>query len=471
MDRILIVEDDCDLCGILTSILISENFEATSVENGKKAIEEIKKTGPDLVLLDYNLPDCKGIDLIKEIHAIDSNIVVIMLTAHSVLKEAVNAMRLGAYDYITKPFDNDELVLVIKKGLQTLAMKKEIAVLKEKIKKIGSSVNFRGENKNIKNLLSQVDLVAPTTMSVLLYGESGTGKDLIAKLIHEKSERKDKPYIALDCGAIPETLIESVLFGHEKGSYTGADFKKEGEFKLAHGGTIFLDEITNLPENAQSKLLRVLQEKVIHPLGSTKEIPVDVRIIAATNIRPSEALKSKKIRMDLFYRLNEFMLSLPPLRERKDDIVILSNHFLNEAMVEFGKRVEGISTEALSVLSDYDWPGNVRELKNTIRRALLTCVTISILPEDIALNYVGSGIYVDESILESETMHRESNIPASKNISGNSLQEIKREKIKELEKEAVINALKATAGNKTKAAKLLKIDRMTLYAKLKEYNI
>jgi len=302
---------------------------------------------------------------------------------------------------------------------------------------------------------------------VLLYGESGTGKDLIAKLIHEKSARKSKPFIALDCGAIPETLIESVLFGHEKGSYTGAEFKKEGEFSLAHGGTIFLDEITNLPENAQTKLLRVLQEKVIHPIGSTKKIPVDVRIIAATNIQPNEALKQNKIRMDLFYRLNEFMIALPPLRDRKDDILILAEYFLNEAMVEFGKRVTGISDGALKKLSLYNWPGNVRELRNTIRRALLICQSSSITDNDIALNLVGESMEVDKSFIGEGI----NDIVGHGALQQNSLLEIKKSKLKEIEKEAILDALKSTSGNKSKAAKLLKIDRMTLYSKLKEYNI
>lgn len=465
MFKILIVEDDRDLCNILSAILEAEDYDVTIAETGSAALRKIKSVKPELIILDYNLPDCKGIDLLEKINSLDQDLAVIMLTAHSVVKEAVRAMKLGAFDYLTKPFDNEELLLVIKKALQNIGMKKEISSLRRTIENMKPANLFVGSSVAVRKMLEQVNLVSKTTLSVLLYGESGTGKDLIAKLIHAQSTRSDKPFVALDCGAIPESLIESVLFGHEKGSYTGADSKKEGEFIVANEGTIFLDEITNLPEGAQAKLLRVLQDKVIHPLGSTKKIPVDVRIIAATNIHPAEALQKGKIRQDLFYRLNEFSIWLPPLRERKDDIIALSEYFLKEAMKEFGKPAAGVSGEADSILQSHDWPGNVRELRNVIRRALLVTKSLNIQPDDIILdragqfalsskNETGFDLNADETLL-----------------TGDSLQSMKKIKMKQLEKSAIIKALTETGGNKSKAAKLLKIDRATLYAKLKEYNI
>src|SRR3989338_3246000 len=370
MEKILIVEDNKDMQFNLSSVLKDAGFEAVVAGDGKRTLKEVEKSSPNLVLLDIKLPDMDGISILEEIKKNDKDVVVIMLTAYGDVKGAVRAMKLGAFDYVAKPFDNEELILIVKKALQTQSLSREVESLRKKLGEKTLGEETMGESPLIKQVLKQVEIIAPTAMTVILQGESGTGKEVIANLIHRKSKRKDKPLVAVDCSSIPETLVESELFGYEKGAFTGADDRKEGKFEQANGGTLFFDEVTNLPNAVQMKLLRVIQERKLQHLGGKRDIGVDVRIIVATNINLSDAVKAGKFRDDLFHRLNEFHINLPPLRERKEDFPILTKYFLEMADLELGKKVEGFSGDAMKFLLVYHWPGNVRELKNVIKKAV-----------------------------------------------------------------------------------------------------
>jgi DNA-binding NtrC family response regulator len=467
MDKILIVEDNRDMQFLLSSILKKEGYEAMIAGDGRKALKEIKGWSPNLVLLDIRLPVMDGMAVLEEIKKIGRDPVVIMLTAYGDIKGAVQAMKLGALEYITKPFDNEELLIAIKRALQTQSLSREVQSLRRQLgEKTAEDLieELTGASPGIKQVLKQVNIVSPTDMAVVLQGESGTGKELIARLIHKKSRRSDKAFIAIDCGAIPESLAESELFGHEKGAFTGADTQREGRFEQANGGTLFLDEVTNLTDAAQVKLLRVLQEKKLRRLGGKRDISVDARIVSATNVELPGVLKAGRFRSDLFHRLNEFPVTIPPLRERREDIPYLVNRFLKEANKEFNKDLQGFTPEAMKTFLDYRWPGNVRELKNTVRRAALLTdsgkVDMTCLVADAA----------------QEPCPVPGNLPAKLDIlaelgRGVSLHEIAQGQMDNIERDIIIQALTLAGGNKSKAAKMLKTDRMTLYARLKKYGM
>ncbi|MBU2540703.1 MAG: sigma-54 dependent transcriptional regulator [Candidatus Omnitrophica bacterium] len=461
METILVIDDNKDLCFNLSTILKDEGYNVFAAEDGKGALKAIERNSPNLVLLDIRLPEMGGMEILEKAKKIDKDLIIIMLTAYADVKDAVRAMKLGAYDYITKPFDNEELILIIKRALQTQHLSKEVESLRKRLGEKTDIKEVMGESPQIKQVLKQVEIIAPTNMTVILQGESGTGKELIANMIHRNSLRKDKIFIAIDCGAIPETLVESELFGYEKGAFTGADDRKEGKFEQVNGGTLFLDEITNLPNSSQAKLLRVIQERKLQRLGGKKDIKVDVRIIVATNINLSEAVRTGELRDDLFHRINEFQISLPLLCERKDDIPVLAKFFLNEANCDLNKKIEGISSEAMRFLFDYHWPGNVRELKNTVRKAVLLCDDTNIGPAHISLN--------DVSIPKNEGL---SVFNLKRDLEeGSSLRKITKNATKRIEQEAIKQALVEAGGNKTKAAKILKIDRMSLYSKIREFQL
>jgi len=453
MDKILIVDDDKDIQVVLSEIIKTEGYEAIVTGDGRKALKEIRAHSPAVVLLDFKLPGMDGMEVLEEIKKIDSNIPVIMLTGCGEIKTAVYAIKLGAFDYLTKPFTYEELVLNIKKAIQQCHNKETKNPCKRSDDK---TAKFVGESPRIMQVLSRVETIAPTNMTVIIQGESGTGKELIARMIHQKSLRHTKPFIAVDCGAIPENLVESEFFGYEKGAFTGADAKKEGNFELANEGTLFLDEITNLPLSLQTKLLRVIQERKIHRLGSTKEIKIDIRIIAATNTLLSDEVKEGGFREDLYHRLNEFNINLPSLRERKEDIPILAEYFLKEANLEFNKKIEGIPSEAMESLLAYSWPGNVRELKNEVKKTVL----------------LTDSNYIREFNLPVDTVFNPGENYFSENINGGiSFQETIKKNIRMLEKEIIEKALIQAKHNKTKAAKILRIDRMTLYSKIKSLGL
>lgn len=451
MSTILIVDDNEDLRSTLSDIIGSEGYTIMDAGDGNTALKLVKSSDPDLVLLDMKLPGMDGMKILEEIKKFDKNTIVIMLTAYGDVKGAVNAMKLGAFDYLTKPFDNEELLIIIKKALDTQNLSKEVESLRKQLDEKNLIGEVIGQSPEFSQVLKQVQIIAPTNMTVMIQGESGTGKEVICKLIHKLSLRKSQPLVAIDCGAIPDTLVESELFGHEKGAFTGADGPKQGKFEQAHGGTLFLDELTNLTEASQMKLLRVLQERKFQRLGGKKIIEADVRIIAASNVKLFDAVQSGKFRNDLYYRLNEFHINLPLLKDRKEDIPVLAKHFLDEANGELSKSVKGFSPESAKLLLSYSWPGNVRELKNVVRRAVLLCQAEYITTDDLDIN--------------TNTIHITSQSPSAE--APNSLEDA----TKQVERELILKALEQTGGNKIKAAKLLQMNRKTLYRKLKSLGI
>ena len=449
VERILVVDDDKDLRFNLSSILKDEGYNVLAVEDGREALKAVQRNCPNLVLLDIRLPGMDGMKILEKLKRIYKDLIIIMLTAYSDVKDAVKAMKLGAFDYVTKPFDNVELILIVKNSLQTQYLSREIEELRRKLGEKKPIEETMGDSPQIKQVLKQVEIIARTDMTVIIQGASGTGKELIAQLIYQKSLRKDKPFVAIDCGAIPETLVESELFGYERGAFTGAEDRREGKFEQANSGTLLLDEITNLSEAVQMKLLRVIQERRLQHLGGKRDISIDVRIIVASNVNLSEAVRAGKFRDDLYHRLNEFQIELPKLTERKDDIPILAKYFLDEANSEFNKKVNGISPEAMKFLLNYPWPGNVRELRNIIRRAVLLAESDSIEPGNFSpdnLKLYGEKMDVTQ--------------PLDKGVS---FEEI----TKEVEKDLIKRALERSGGNKIKAAEILKMNKKTLYRKIK----
>ncbi len=447
MEKILIVDDNEILRYTLSELLEESGFECKAVEDGSIALNEIKDNSYGLVILDMRLPGMNGLEVLRKIKSTEPSLSVIMLTAFGDIKTAVESMKQGAQDFITKPFDNDAMILTIRKAFELKYLNQEVNLLRKKLDEGYRSSDVIGQSEVMKKVFEQVHIVAPTKLSVLIEGESGTGKEVIACMIHNLSDRKDKNFIAVDCGAIPESLIESELFGHEKGAFTDARNSKEGKFELAHGGTIFLDEITNLSDSNQIKLLRVLQERKVTRLGAKKAIKLDIRIIAATNIKLTEAVNNQQFRQDLFYRLNEFRLDLPPLRERREDINLFVEHFINDTNKELNKNVKGVSDKVMDKLISHSWNGNVRELRNVIRRSVLLAkgdIINSIdLPDDIRVS-------------APETFS-----------SNNSISGIK----KELEKDIILKAIKEANGNKSKAAVLLNMNERTFYRKIKSLGI
>lgn len=450
MDKILIIEDNKDMRRILSHLIQEKGFQTIELQNGLEALETVEKKHPDLIILDIKLPGKNGMTILEELMKLDRHMAVIMLTAYGDIKSAVSAMKLGAFDYITKPFDNEELLLTINRALYTRRLSREVDSLR---KQLGAKIPDRivGKSRELQDVLKQVHLVAPTNMTVLLQGESGTGKELMAQMIHFESPRSSQSFIAVDCGAIPESLIESHLFGHEKGAFTGALESKQGIFEQADGGTLFLDEIMNLTPSAQTKFLRVLEEKKLQHVGGRKMVDVDVRIIVSANMELDQAVDKGMFRDDLFHRINEFRIYLPLLRDRKGDILLLSRYFLNETLREFEKHIEGFTPEAEKILEEYSWPGNVREIRNVIRRAGLICEGLWIKPEHLSLPLGKT---------EQEVLQRRQNerLPYE-NVMAN------------VEADLIRKTLQQTGGNKSDAARILNMSRKTFYRHMKKLGL
>jgi len=449
MKKILIVDDDPDISRLLKKFLEKNQYEAACVDRGDAAIKYIKKHNTDLVLCDYRLPDTAGIDLLKQIKSFNPEIEVIMITGYSDVRVAVNALKLGALDYVTKPLYPDEILLTINSALKQTKRGRGVTV------KEGFEKRYViGESEQSRNVEKLIDLVAPTDMTVIIEGETGTGKEYAAKAIHSRSKRNGNPFVAIDCGAITNELAGSELFGHVKGSFTGAVTDKVGSFEMANGGSLFLDEIGNLSHENQVKLLRVLQERKIVRIGSVTEIPIDVRIIVATNESLKKAVDESKFRSDIYHRLNEFKITLAPLRERKSDIKLYSSYFLSKSNKSLNKNIKGFEKEALDRLVNYYWHGNIRELLNVIKRAVLLCsgefIQLSDLPIEIASN---------EGLEEDLNSNLQNDADNLKSVSETA------------ERQMIIDMLKKVNYNKTKAAEALSINRKTLYNKLKAYNI
>ena len=371
-NKILVVDDEHLIRWSLEQNLKKQGYDVLTAGSGEDALRLLQDDSPDLMLLDIQLPGINGMDVLEKVREMEDGVVVIMITALGVLETAVKAMRLGAYDYINKPFNLDELAIVIRKALENHELKREVAQLRSTQPKKFRIENIFGESADLKHVLDLIRKIAKSDAgTVLIQGESGTGKELVAKAIHYEGARADKPFMAINCAAVPETLLESELMGHEKGAFTDAKSLKKGLFEMADGGTVFLDEIGDMPQGIQAKLLRVLEDRTFRRVGGTKDIHVDVRIISATNKDLLAAIQEKTFRNDLYYRLQVIPIFLPPLRERRQDIPVLTRHFIETFNREFGKSVKGISQEAEKFLLEYDWPGNIRELRNIIERALI----------------------------------------------------------------------------------------------------
>jgi len=453
METILIVDDDNDFRFNLSAILTDAGYEVRTAATGRQAVKEVVRCAPSIVLLDFRLPDMDGMKVLEEIRKIDRDLLAIMVTGHGDVKGAVKAMKMGAFDYIAKPFAEEELILIINKALETRSLSREVERLRKRLGECGDDEEIMGKSPRIRQILRQVEIIAPTNMTVVIQGASGTGKELIARRIHHLSRRRDQPFVAVDCGALPETLMESEFFGYEKGAFTGADARKDGRFEQAHGGTLFLDEITNLSEAVQMKLLRVLQERRLRHLGGQKEIGIDVRIVVASNVLLSEQVRKGRFRDDLYHRLNEFQIELPRLAERMEDIPVFTKYFLKGANSEFHKDVKGFSPEAMKHILNYAWPGNIREFMNVIRRAVLLAESDTIDFDHLSIN---------PSHPTNET--KETAKPMEKGASFE-------ETILKFQKDVIKKALAEAGGKKTKAAELLKLNKKTLYRKIKSLNI
>ena len=455
--NILIIDDEVELCQSLSEMLKEEEegYKVFVANSGKDGLAKIKEEMPDLVLLDIKMPEMDGIETLEKIKAINKDILVIMLTAYQTVETAVKAMKLGAYDYISKPFNYEELKIIIKRALQTRDLSQEVISLRHQLRDKFSFKNIIGRSDKIKEVLYKIEKVAPTNATVLIRGESGTGKELIAKTIHQYSPRKDKPFIAVDCAGLTETLIESELFGHNKGAFTGAIAKKIGKFELAQGGTIFLDEIGNLPINIQVKLLRTIQEREINRVGEKYPIKIDARFIVATNANLEEAMKNGTFRKELYHRINVFSIFLPLLKEHQEDIPLLVGHFLSQFNCILGKNIKSISEESMKLMINYSWPGNVRELQNTIQQAIIMAEDI-ILPEHLPF-------YLKENKVGADLVSALPNDFSLKNMINQLSQNA--------ERKVILDVLKRTNWNKAETARLLKINYKTLYLKIKEYDL
>ncbi len=393
---ILIVDDDDLVLQSLKMVLRAAGYRVKTADRGSKALKILEKEEVDLVITDLKMPSMSGVELLDRIYEMGKDMPVIMITAYATVETAVDAMKKGAFDYIMKPFSADEIELLVKRALEDRRLRRENHKLREVIKQENSPVDFTiiGEDEKMKALMRMIERVANSDVTVLIQGESGTGKELFARAIHTISNRREFPYIRMNCAAIPETLMESELFGYEKGAFTGAVASKPGKFELADKGTILLDEIGEMPLHLQAKLLRVLQEKEIDRLGGRQTVKVDTRVIATTNRNLAKEVKEGRFREDLFFRLNVLPLYIPPLRERRDDIPLLARHFLAKFNKRIGKSIRAISDPAMSLLMEYSWPGNVRELENCILRAAILCDGDIIEKEQIMFSYAGQGALV-----------------------------------------------------------------------------
>jgi DNA-binding NtrC family response regulator len=451
MPSILVIDDKENVRKMLSKTLEMEGYEVEAVEDGFIGLEKAKEKKYDLVLTDLKLPKMNGLEVLTKVKELDPEMAVIVMTAYGTVETAVQAMKEGAFDYLAKPFDPDHLNVLIKRALENRRLLAENVLLREELAHNLGYAEIIGKCEKMKEVSKLVRKVSPSDTTVLLLGESGTGKELFARAIHSLSQRRDGPYVAINCAAIPHELLENELFGSERGAYTGSVARKMGKFEIAEGGTIFLDEVGDLDIALQAKLLRVLQEKNFERLGGTKTISVNVRLIAASNADLKKAIEKKSFREDLYYRLSVFPLQIPPLRERIEDIPELASYFIEKYCTEMKKFKKTISRETMKLLERYHWPGNVRELENTIERAIILCEGKKIEPEHLAIRIQ----------TPNEIRLRE----------GAGLKEVGQHAQAEAERSLIIRILNQSRGNKRKTAEILKIDYTTLFEKIKKYNI
>ena len=447
--RILVIDDETDICKLLNEYLTQNGYAVSTAYNGTKGLNLIEKENFDLILTDFRLGDIDGLELIIRIKDIKPNIPVIMITGYSDIKMAVRVIKLGAYDYVTKPLYPDEILVTIQNAL---------ADSESDYPATKANHNFIvGESKEMRSIKAQLEVVAETNYRIILYGESGTGKEMLAHAIHDKSSRSNKRFIPIDCAVLAKDLQASELFGQEKGAFVGAINHKAGQFELANGGTLFLDDITCLDNETQASLLRVLQENRVRRIGGTKDAPVDVRIIAASTENLALAVEKGQFRQDLYHRLNEFSITIPPLRERKRDIMALAQYFLQEANLELKKNIRGFTGDAIDSLLAYSWPGNVRELKNVIRRAAVMTEKLEVEQRSLPKEIIS-----EAHIKTSHKIHADDEKARLLSL---------KESAHDAEASTIIRVLKEVNYNRTKAAKVLNIDRKTLYNKMKLFKI
>ncbi|MFB3886574.1 MAG: sigma-54-dependent transcriptional regulator [Thermodesulfobacteriota bacterium] len=439
---ILVVDDEFSVRDSLYNWFKIEGYRVDTAENGTEALKKLQDSSRDIVLVDIKMPGMDGIELQRHIKKIDNTIIVIIITAYATVDTAVEAMKEGAFDYLSKPVDPDKLSILVRNAVNQRRLMVENIQLRQKVEELSLQDEIVGESPQIKKILEMVDTVAKTDATVLIRGESGTGKELIAQAIHAKSNRRYFPIISINCGAFPEGLLESELFGHEKGAFTGAQYKRKGKLEMANGGTVFFDEIGNIGMKMQMDLLRVIETKQFTPLGSNKVVDVDFRIISATNTDLEKKVAEKEFREDLYYRINVFSVQVPPLRERSADIPLIAHFFLRKYARSMNKNVTEISPEAMKILLQYDWPGNIRELRNTIERALVVVGKKNrIEPDDL------NPLFLSKA-----------NPP-------------ERDALEEVEKAHIQRILEQTEWNISRSAERLKIDRVTLYNKIKKYGL
>jgi DNA-binding NtrC family response regulator len=443
--RILVVDDDPEMCGMLSDVLKGEGFSVLTTSESLEALKILKREEFDVIITDLKMKGLKGLDLLGQANKVASLTPVIIITAFGTIESAIKAMKMGAYDYITKPFQIDEIVLTVKKALENRLLKQEVTRLKREVEARYHFHHLIGKSPSMQKIYDLIERISDTSGSVLITGESGTGKELVAKAIHYNGMRKEGPFIAVNCAAIPEGLLESELFGYKKGAFTDAKSDKRGLILEANEGALFLDEITEMPLVLQAKLLRVIEEKEVRPLGDTNSYPIDVRFISTSNRDFKSVIQQGRFREDLYYRLKVIDIELPPLRERKEDIPLLVQHFIRKFSDELKKSVSAITEDALKILVNYAWPGNVRELENIIQRAITLSRHNMIHPEDLPNSLTQEP---DENILAKGLKQRYT--------------------VEQLEKEYIKKVLLEVEGNKSKAAEILGLDRKTLYRKLEE---
>jgi DNA-binding NtrC family response regulator len=438
--RILIVDDELVVRDSLQKWFDSEGYDAGAVSSGREALFAVQQKQYDLALLDIKMPGMDGMELQKKLREVDSDLTVVIMTGYASVETAVEALKMGAYDYITKPIDPDELVHLVSNALGHKRYKRELERLRDNLQEIYPDTKLIGNSPAIRRVLELVEMVAATDTTVLIFGESGTGKELVARAIHAASPRRNMPMVVIHCGALTETLLESELFGHERGAFTGAQYRKKGKFEVADGGSVFLDEISDISLKTQTDLLRVLQEKEIQRVGGSQTVKVDFRCIAATNKNLEDLVKAGTFRPDLYYRLKVFAIDLPPLRERREDIPLLADHFLKKFATAMNKPLPTLAPQAVDLLLAHDWPGNVRELENAVERAMVIGRGPEIQPADFPFQ-----------------------LQPTEPVAGRTLDEIERGHIERV--------LQETAGNLSRAARILDIDRTTLYNKLRRYGL
>lgn len=460
--EILLVDDDPDFRWATRNVLESEGYRVIQAESGEEALRSLEEVVPHLVLLDQRMTGMTGLEVAAVMKQRITDVPIVMITAYAEIDSAVKAMKMGVYDYITKPIDNNDLLFTVRRALERQDLTEQVDRLRRIMSERVFLYKMMGRSDPVKKLVRHVEKVAPSSFTVLIEGESGTGKELVARAIHDLSQVKDGPFVAVDCGAVPETLIESELFGYMKGAFTGAYTHKPGRFELANRGTLFLDEVGNLSYPVQQKLLRAIQERVVQRLGDKMPIEVDVRILAATNRSLEKDLESQRFRPDLYFRLNEFTIQVPSLRERKEDIPYLAKKFMDEAEEELNKRCGGFSRDTLIALTSYHWPGNVREFRNVIRQAVLLCEEHApIESQHMAFRSSMMPVWKDLSPVPSEKIYD----------GEKSLKEIVKSYTDTVEKRVIEKAMAEAKGNKSMVARKLRLDYKTLLRKIKAHGI